>query len=270
MERTLTRVPGDQLGLRGHIWRHQTRADKVHRDGGTLVEQFGGNAMHLSVVETNPDSITREEVVIQLQQQLGNSYVQRHLPAHSSPTYEMVTVQRQKVEERQATGSVTKIGPLRPLSYNIKAQSLAMLADQLASKEEAGSVKWRPTWNYILTPTGRILTATVNVPIDVTLPVWNPPAGTGPKTRAEWRRAFKALKEHEDGHIEIVQRRFADLASKFIGKTPEDAQTLFDKTLAATQADSDAYDMNTEHGRKTGTIVDTGIEEDERKRRAKE
>ncbi len=144
------------------------------------------------------------------------------------------------------------------------------MATDYASRDEAGRVEWESHYDYQISPTtGKIISATVTVPLNVTLPVWNAPAGIEPKTKKEWTRASNALKAHEDGHIRLVHKHFDGFANKVIGKTSEEAQALLAETSANLQQESDEYDAKTDHGRNTDTVIDTSIEEKKQTETAK-
>jgi len=236
-----------------------------------LLESTVRDPGKLTVALTTTDSTMRARVIQRLQQEHGNIYVQRVIAALASMNNSSPVIQRQQRKKPKANSpATTTIGPPRTSIYSIKGKSLAEVATAYASRDEAGSVEWRPHLSYKDSgTTGKITSATVTVPMNVTLPIWNPPASTGPKTKAEWNRARNALKAHEDGHIKLVHKHFSDFANKLIGKTPEEAQTLLDETSANLQQESDEYDVKTDHGRKTGTVIDTSVEEKEQEEAAK-
>lgn len=220
-------------------------------------------------VQANGSGLTPANLLA-MQRERGNLYVQRVVAALASMSDDSTVIQRQQIKKRKAAGAATTtVGPPNTSTYAIEAESLADVTDQVSSMGEAGKVEWRPNYNYDVSAAGKITGATVTVPVYVSLPIWNPPADTGPKTKAEWNRARNALKAHEDGHVQLVQKHCKGLANKLIGKTPEEAQALFDKATADLQKESDKYDVSTDHGKKTGTVIDVSIEEKERKERVK-
>lgn len=231
-----------------------------------LLERTVRDPGQLAITLTTTDGATRARVIRRLQQEHGNIYVQRVIAAFTSVNNSSPVIQRQQRKKPKANSpATTTIGPPRTSTYSIKGKSLTEVATAYASRDEAGSVEWRPHLSYKDSgTTGKITSATVTVPMNVTLPIWNPPASTGPKTKAEWNRARNALKAHEDGHIELVHKHFGGLADKLIGKTPAEAEALFKETTANLQRESDEYDVKTDHGRNTGTVIDISIEEKER------
>lgn len=246
-------------------------ADRGEPGRDALLEHTVRDPGQLAITLTTTDSAMRVQVIRRLQQEHGNIYVRRVIAAFTSVNNSSPVIQRQQCKKPKANSpATTTIGPPRTSTYSIKGKSLAEVATAYASRDEAGSVEWRPHLSYKDSgTTGKITSATVTVPMNVTLPIWNPPASTGPKTKAEWNRARNALKAHEDGHIKLVHKHFSDFANKLIGKTPEEAQTLLDETSANLQQESDEYDVKTDHGRKTGTVIDTSVEEKEQEEAAK-
>lgn len=244
------------------------KTDAQHDD---LLESTVRDPGKLTVAITTTNGTMRARIIQRLQQERGNIYVQRVLAALTPMHDSSPVIQRQQGKKRKAPSpATTTIGPPRTSTYSIQGKSLAEVATDYASRDEAGSVEWEPHYDYQISPTtGKIISATVTVPLNVTLPVWNAPAGTGPKTKAEWTRAREALKAHEDGHIKLVRKHFGGFANKVIGKTPEEAQTLLDETSANLQQESDDHDVKTDHGRNTGTVIDTSIEEKEQEDAAK-
>ncbi len=160
-------------------------------------------------------------------------------------------------------GSVTeKIGPASVKERGLSAKTLADLVDKFADMASAGHVQWAPV--YSCTPKGGPLTGVaITVPITMEMPKWSPPPTVGPKAIAEWKRAKEALRAHEDGHVKLVKNHFGGLAKKMIGLSESDAADIFQTAVDDLQTASDSYDTKTDHGRKTGAVIDVSIEEDE-------
>jgi predicted secreted Zn-dependent protease len=156
-----------------------------------------------------------------------------------------------------------KIGPVSMKTYSLSAKTLSEVCDEISGQPEAGQVSWEPVYKTVHDDDGKITAATVTVKITMELPSWTPPSTMGPKAKAEWNRWKAALRAHEDGHVEIVKKGFTGLAKQMLGKTEDDASTLFDKAKTDTQKASDSYDSKNGHGTKAGTNMDLSVEEDE-------
>lgn len=176
------------------------------------------------------------------------------------------TVQRSPDEE--TVYDVTEeIGPVSESPYTVEADSLAAFHDAISVRDEAGSVSWEPNnWSHSGAPSGDPPTVSVSVTVPITLqmPEWELPEDMGPRTRAEYRRWYAALRAHEQGHIDLVRERTQGLADRMARLSLARARSLFTTTIAGLQTASDEYDARTQHGLATGTVLDLSIEEEER------
>jgi hypothetical protein len=159
-------------------------------------------------------------------------------------------------------GATESIGPETSSSYGVAAVSLNDFATQVSGRDEAGHADWKELWNYRTTG-NRITSVIVTVAIDVEMPNWAPPPSMRPRARAEWDRWYAALLAHEQGHVKLVHDKFDGLASRILGKTVRAGGDTFNTAKAELRAASRAYDGRTAHGLRTGTIIDTSIEDRE-------
>jgi Bacterial protein of unknown function (DUF922) len=168
----------------------------------------------------------------------------------------------QELQDKAASGAVEAIGPPTSTTYDITATTLADAAAAISSRSEAGHVGWVLDWKYTA---GKGVIDTVSVTADITLemPAWTPPSTMLPRARAEWNRWYAALLAHEQGHIDLVHTMFDGLAAKLLGKTPAKGSAMFEAARAKLATDSAAYDKTTDHGKKTGTVMDVSIEDKE-------
>jgi predicted secreted Zn-dependent protease len=147
-----------------------------------------------------------------------------------------------------------QIGPLNPTSYSVSGKTLAEVVDNIGI--EAADTKFAASHPKFAVKDGKVVNATVVVKITMKMPVWNPPSTVGPKTKAEWQRALKVLRQHEDAHVKSIQDCWKGISAKMNGLSPDDAEDLFKKTVKQCQADQDALDPFT-------VDVDLTIEDDE-------
>jgi predicted secreted Zn-dependent protease len=153
--------------------------------------------------------------------------------------------------------STTNFKQIVPKTYTVDAGTLEEAAQQIEQREEAGETKWNPTYKTTLDENGNVASATVDVEITVTLPKWPGATKLNKAARAEWERFFKALKAHEQRHVNLARQKLKDLAEKLVGKSPADAEESFQKAVDDLQKSSDDYDEISDHGRNEGTIIDT-------------
>jgi len=147
-----------------------------------------------------------------------------------------------------------QIGPTSPTSYNVTGKTLAEVVDNIGV--EAADTKFAASHPKFAVKDGKVVNASVVVKITMKMPAWNPPSTVGPKTKAEWQRALKVLRQHEDAHVKSIQECWKGLSAKLNGLSPDDAEDLFQKTVKECQADQDALDPFT-------VDVDLSIEDDE-------
>ena len=147
-----------------------------------------------------------------------------------------------------------QIGPVNPTNYSVSGKTLAEVIDNIGI--EAADTKFAASHPKFALKDGKVVNASVVVKITMKMPVWNPPSTVGPKTKAEWQRAMKVLRAHEDAHVKSIQTRWKGLSGKLNGLSPEDAEDLFQQTVTQCQADQDALDPFTVN-------VDLSIEDDE-------
>jgi Bacterial protein of unknown function (DUF922) len=219
----------------------------------------GSSAPEFVSALTELDQPTRARVVGRLQQTQGNAATVNVIAAsrHGGGGGGGVM----QGEEAKASGTATEtVGPARETTFPITGASLAEVARAIAARREAGKVTWVPELQWS-TDDGAVNKVDITVDICLELPDWSPPAEVGPQARAEWARWRQALVRHEQGHIELVHRYFDGLAERLLGQTPRAVRSLFDDARAALARASREYDAATEHGRRTGTVIDVHVGE---------
>jgi predicted secreted Zn-dependent protease len=139
--------------------------------------------------------------------------------------------------------------------YDVDADSLAAAAEAISQMAEAAETEWFPRYEY-QTMGHALSSAAVSVRTRITLPRWTGYRSAAKAEQDEWRRFCAALEAHEEGHIELVVRHFSDLDERLVGQSVAAAQRVWERALAALESASQAYDRETDHGRKRGTIID--------------
>jgi predicted secreted Zn-dependent protease len=169
----------------------------------------------------------------------------------------------QREEEEEESPGKTVFEPIDDKSYKIKAKTLSEAAAAMDAHdpEEWGKCEWDPQLDADFdTSTGAITKATVTVVITITMPKWKGAKKLSEAAKAEWDRFYQALLDHENGHVERVHTHLTGLGESLIGMTTEQANAECTKVMTELQTDSDEYDVDTDHGRNEGTIIDTSIE----------
>jgi len=141
--------------------------------------------------------------------------------------------------------------------YDVDAGTLAEAAEAISQMAEAAETEWFPRYEY--ETTGHVLSsATVDVRTRITLPRWTGYDAADEAEKGEWRRFCKALEAHEEGHVGLVIEHLSDVDEKLIGQSVAGAQRIWEQTLAELASASAAYDRETDHGRKRGTVIGVG------------
>jgi len=119
---------------------------------------------------------------------------------------------------------------------------------------DAADTTWHPIYNSNEVD-GKVTSVTINVDINVLMPNWQGASNLNKEAKAEWDRAYKALADHEQGHVDLAKKKLTGVAARMVGKTRAQADAIFKQAVADLKKESDAYDKTTDHGRKTGTII---------------
>lgn len=142
-------------------------------------------------------------------------------------------------------------------SYAVQADTLEQAAEAISDLEEAGTAEWFPRYEYEADQF--VTSAVVTVATKITMPRWGGVESAPAAARAEWKRFCAALRTHEEGHLQLVTQFLADVDSQLIGESVDAALKAWDRTLKALAGASRAYDLQTDHGRKLGTVIDLSV-----------
>ncbi|MDY6834813.1 MAG: DUF922 domain-containing protein [Chloroflexota bacterium] len=126
------------------------------------------------------------------------------------------------------------------------------------------------------------ITVTWSIAAQILLPTWDGYGQASDAAKAEWDRYVAALKDHEDGHVQVAEDTLANMSpppqttftATGTGTTPEDAianahanmvnvdqqieqerQRILNKIDQA----SDQYDKGTDHGTTQGATLNTNV-----------
>jgi predicted secreted Zn-dependent protease len=166
------------------------------------------------------------------------------------------TTPKEKVKK---SPGATIIGEPTQSSYTVKGNTLAEAAAVIDARDEAGLTEWNVNLSYTTDENGIITRVTVTVNLKITMPNWPGAAKLSKAAKAEWDRFYRALEEHEQGHVSLLRERFSGLGESLVGKSEAEAKADFETAKQELQKKSDEYDVETDYGRKRGTIIDTSI-----------
>jgi predicted secreted Zn-dependent protease len=142
--------------------------------------------------------------------------------------------------------------------YDVDADSLAAVAEAISRLSEAAQAEWFPAYEFT-TSRGRLATVAVTVGTRVTMPRWTGRPSAPAAEQAEWTRFCDALREHEQGHIDLVMEHLSGVDERLLGQSVTAARRIWQQALESLEAASGAYDRQTDHGRNQGTVIDISI-----------
>lgn len=142
-------------------------------------------------------------------------------------------------------------------SYDVRADTLEQAAEAISDREEAATAEWFPRYEYEADQF--VTSAVVTVATKITMPRWVGIESAPAAERAEWERFCSALHRHEQGHVQLVTKFLSDVDTQLIGESVDAALKVWDRRLKALAGASRAYDLQTDHGRKLGTVIDLSV-----------
>lgn len=151
--------------------------------------------------------------------------------------------------------SVT-IHPTAWSDSNVDGSTLAEVARHIELLPEAGQTHWHATYQVTQWGEGNhIVAAGVDVAITVTLPHWANATSRPQAERDEWERFMGALRNHEQGHVDLAVTYLEHADTLLNGYDEHTAATQWQDNLDALQQMSDQYDASNDHGRSAGTTI---------------
>jgi peptidoglycan hydrolase-like protein with peptidoglycan-binding domain len=164
------------------------------------------------------------------------------------------------------TGS-TEIKITDDTTYNFKADTIAGVGQELEIHMnihgEAAHVEMTPVQD-LRTLDDKVFKAELKFNLKRELPKWTNANQIGQKCpcwKKEWDRFEKAIKIHEQTHVNIYKKFLAGLHSKCIGLTLDEAEKVIKKAVAKVEDLQDLFDTKTDHGQKAtpSTKFNAGI-----------
>jgi predicted secreted Zn-dependent protease len=142
-------------------------------------------------------------------------------------------------------------------AYEVHGTTLADVHAEISALPEAGSCDWSASsYDASWGDDGKVAEVTAVVRITVQMPAWVEEGQAPQEAQDEWQRFWRALRDHEQGHIDIVHARIAGVDERMIGEDEAGARRVWDAAFDEINAASKAYDDGNHHGQDEGTILD--------------
>jgi hypothetical protein len=136
--------------------------------------------------------------------------------------------------------------------------TLRDLAQNNAGRE-LGRATFKPTYTH-WPATGSFTRLELTFTLTIEMPVWTRYSGRPEAERREWDRFYRALLNHEQGHIVIFRREAETTYQRLLDDATADTiKKLLEQEVQRIVGVSDAYDNKTDHGRKQNSSHGTTI-----------
>jgi hypothetical protein len=139
------------------------------------------------------------------------------------------------------------------------ASTIAEVGRLLNTYPEWGQGGGRITAGRIDAGTSPTADVTLTVTLELTMPVWLDRDKASDKAKAEWDRMYRALRDHEEVHLQNVIDVAKDLAATLPGRNINDVKGMVEATSEKIKAKHSAWDTQTNHGKNTGVTLDPNI-----------
>lgn len=144
------------------------------------------------------------------------------------------------------------------ISCDMHGDNLAAVAEAISQQDEAGKTEWVPRYDYETTG-DNLSSVKVTVGTRITTPLWREYGSAPQAEKDEWDRFLAALETHEQGHVGLVVKYLSNIDSQMVGQSVDGAKREWERALAALQSASNAYDVQSDHGRNQGTTIDISL-----------
>jgi hypothetical protein len=106
-----------------------------------------------------------------------------------------------------------------------------------------------------LDASGNVTDARVTYTLEVTLPQWTNVGSQCAAVKNAWNGMLTPLTQHEQNHVNRDKKNLAGAHTKMVGKSAADATTALTAVEAAGDADQQAYDTASDHGKNEGVVL---------------
>jgi predicted secreted Zn-dependent protease len=143
--------------------------------------------------------------------------------------------------------------------HRLNHKNLRSLAEAISGFPAARASFGQPTWKLPPPRKGRQAEVTLNVRLFLRMPVWTK-RGERPKAeRDEWDRFYRALRYHEDGHLDLFRREFTKSFERLKRVADDEIQDTLVEEVARIHQLNEQYEHDTDHGRTQQTPFGTTV-----------
>ena len=122
---------------------------------------------------------------------------------------------------------------------------------QNRSGQELGHTTYSITWKGPApNAAGRFTSLDVTFTLRIEMPVWTSYPRRPAPERREWDRFYRALLEHEQGHIAIIKREAQTTYARLLAATKDTINIVAEQETQRIHRAGVAYDSQTDHGRR--------------------
>jgi predicted secreted Zn-dependent protease len=125
--------------------------------------------------------------------------------------------------------------------------------------QELGAAIFETSLRYETNAAGRISRVDLTFTLGIEMPVWTRYASRPEAERREWDRFYGALLEHERGHVAIFRREAQNTYARLLAGSAATINSLLEQETQRIQSLSDAYDRQTDHGRRQNSTHGTTV-----------
>jgi predicted secreted Zn-dependent protease len=144
------------------------------------------------------------------------------------------------------------------VSQRLAGTTLADVVNEVEDADEVGNADFRFDLDYSHA-NGLITNVDLTMELTVGLPVWENRANRPQPERNEWDRFLRALRVHEDGHVDIFRSEAPTTYERLRRARPTTINRVLATETARIRRLSDAYDHRTDHGRRQQTPHGTTV-----------
>jgi Bacterial protein of unknown function (DUF922) len=180
--------------------------------------------------------------------------------AGSGPSETAGAGQDDSTQLNTATGVGSTTFNVVPAEESRGEDTLNDVASVLSARGEAGSTQ--PSFGQIntdLDANSVVKSATLTVTETVTTPTWTKRDAQCDPIKTEWDRFHVAITAHEQKHVALDRKWFANIHASLVGLKDSDVDAKVAAIQAKAQTDNDAMDATTAHGVNEGTGINAGI-----------
>jgi predicted secreted Zn-dependent protease len=149
------------------------------------------------------------------------------------------------------------------LKFNLSAPHLESACEVLCRQKEWGKFEGNLKYDSVGDSKGNCTSVKITASYNITMPAWKELSQQPKVCQDEWNRMWKALRAHEDGHLDVFQKGLDALVKELTALksgTHDDVDKIFNKALKSIQAGHNAYDSKTSHGQTEGVKLDIADE----------